>query len=60
MANYVLEKDIHVFYVTASSFPNGVLAAHQQLHAYVDYDANRKYFGISARELLFIKLPLRN
>lgn len=48
MANYVLEKDIHVFYVTASSFPNGVLAAHQQLHAYVDYDSNRKYFGISA------------
>lgn len=48
MANYVLEKDIQVFYVTASSFPNGVLAAHQQLHAYVEYDANRNYFGISA------------
>lgn len=48
MANYVLEKDIRVFYVMASSFPHGVLAAHQQLHAYVDYNTNRKYFGISA------------
>ena len=45
---YTLEKDLHVFYVTATSFPNGVLAAHQQLHAYVDYDVKRNYFGISA------------
>lgn len=45
---YTLEKDLHVFCITATSFPNGVLAAHQQLHAYVDYDVKRNYFGISA------------
>ncbi len=45
---YILEKDVYVFCVTASSFPNGVLDAHQQLHSYVDYDLKRNYFGISA------------
>lgn len=45
---YTLEKDIQVYCITATSFPNGVLAAHQQLHSYIDYHAGRKYFGISA------------
>lgn len=49
MSNYyTLEKDLRVFCITAISFPNGVLAAHQQLHAYVNYDIKRKYFGLSA------------
>ncbi|MBI3519007.1 MAG: transcriptional regulator [Bacteroidetes bacterium] len=43
-----LEKDITVFYVTASSYPEGVLAAHQQMHGYVTYNEKRNYFGISA------------
>ncbi|MES2514052.1 MAG: transcriptional regulator [Bacteroidota bacterium] len=48
MQFYSLEKDISVFCVTASSFPEGVLAAHQKLHSYVSFNENRNYFGISA------------
>lgn len=45
---YTLESDITAYFVTASSFPEGVLAAHQKMHGYVSYNNNRKYFGISA------------
>jgi hypothetical protein len=42
-----LEQDITAICVTAESFPEGVLAAHQKLHALVTYSPDRKYFGIS-------------
>lgn len=45
-----LEHDITVFYVTAASFPDGALAAHQQLHSLVPYTTKRRYFGISRPE----------
>lgn len=45
--SFVLERDITVYYVEASSFPDGVLVAHQSLHKLVDFDSNRNYFGIS-------------
>lgn len=48
MGNYFLEKDIEVFYVQADSFPEGVLAAHQQLHRLIPYSDKRRYFGISS------------
>ena len=48
MQYFKLEKDITVFYVTASSYPNGVLEAHQQMHGYVTYNEKRNSFGISA------------
>ncbi|MES2761344.1 MAG: transcriptional regulator [Bacteroidota bacterium] len=48
MQYYNLEKDIDVFCVTATSYPEGVLAAHQKLHGYVSYNQKRNYFGISA------------
>lgn len=47
MEKYTLDKDITLFYVTAVSFPGGVLAAHQQLHALIPFSTQRKYFGIS-------------
>lgn len=47
MENYILENDIRVFYTTADSFPEGILPAHQKLHALVPYSLERKYFGIS-------------
>ncbi len=34
----------------AKSFPEGILEAHQTLHALVPYSQNRKYFGISRPE----------
>ena len=42
-----LDNDIRVACIKASSFPDGVLAAHQQLHALVAFDGKRKFFGIS-------------
>jgi len=47
MEEYILNEDIKVMYITAESFPNGVLAAHQKLHTLFPADKNRKYFGIS-------------
>ncbi|HEY8400773.1 MAG TPA: transcriptional regulator [Cytophagaceae bacterium] len=50
MDTITLEKSIKVFYKTASSFPEGVLAAHQSLHALIPYSRDRNYFGISRPE----------
>jgi hypothetical protein len=47
MENYVLENDITVFCITATSFPAGVMAAHKELHSLVPFSTERKYFGIS-------------
>ncbi len=50
MERYNLENDINIFYVQASSFPDGVLAAHQKLHALVPFTPGRKYLGLSRPE----------
>lgn len=42
-----INKDIKVFYVTATSFPEGILKAHQRLHSLLPSTENRKFFGIS-------------
>jgi hypothetical protein len=47
MEKMVLDKDIPVFCVTAKSFPDGVLEAHQKLHSLVPFSKERGYFGIS-------------
>lgn len=49
MEKYHLPDDITAMYITANSFPDGVLAAHQQLHGLVPREKlpERKYFGIS-------------
>ena len=44
------QTDIKVFYVTASSYPEGVLDAHQKLHSIVPFSTERRYFGISRPE----------
>lgn len=41
------DTDITAWCCTAESFPAGVLAAHQQLHALVQQFPGRRYFGIS-------------
>lgn len=43
-------KDITVFYIQASSFPAGVLEAHEALHAMVPQGGGRRYFGLSRPE----------
>ncbi len=47
METYIIEKDIKVLCITASSFPDGVLAAHQKLHVMFPPASGRRYFGIS-------------
>ena len=47
METYNIEQDIKVLCITASSFPDGVLAVHQKLHTLFPPDGRRRYFGIS-------------
>jgi effector-binding domain-containing protein len=47
MENFKIQKDINVVYIKATSFPNGVLAAHQKLHSIVPFSKERGYYGIS-------------
>ena len=47
MENHAFEKDTLTVYVAAESFPEGVLKAHQTLHAAVGRSDDRRYFGIS-------------
>ena len=47
METVKIEKDITVFFVTATSFPDGVMEAYEKLHALIQHPNNRRYFGIS-------------
>jgi len=47
MEKYQFQNDIHVFCVTACSFPFGVLEAHKKLHSLLPSDESRSFFGIS-------------
>jgi predicted transcriptional regulator YdeE len=47
IALQTIEKDITTVYIQATSFPNGVLAAHQKLHALLDNKEKRQFYGIS-------------
>lgn len=45
-----LEHDIKVFYVTATSFPQGIGEATQKLHSLFPFSKERKIFGLSRPE----------
>jgi hypothetical protein len=47
MEKYNIDKDINVVCITAATFPNGVMAAHQAVHAKYPGGNNRRFFGIS-------------
>ena len=47
MKSFFLQADIKVFYVTAISFPDGILGAHQKLHSLIGSPVGRRFFGIS-------------
>jgi len=57
MEKYILNEDIKVMCVTAASFPDGIMAAYQKLHALFPNNQERKYFGISRpnanREIIY-------
>lgn len=50
METILINSDVKVFYVTAKSFPDGVLDAHQKLHSLIPFSNERKYYGISRPE----------
>jgi hypothetical protein len=50
METLTIDKDIKVFYVTATSFPEGIMDAHRKLHGLIPFSQDRKYFGISRPE----------
>jgi predicted transcriptional regulator YdeE len=47
MEMYKLNKDIEVFFVKAPSFPAGVMAAYDKLHALLPPEDKRMLYGIS-------------
>ena len=50
METTMVDKDIKVFYITATSFPQGILGAHEKLHSLIPFSTERKYFGVSRPE----------
>lgn len=50
MEQIQIENPIEVYYIEASSFPEGVLEAHQKMHAIIPFNEDRKSFGISRPE----------
>ena len=47
MKPYFLNSDINVLCVTASSFPDGIMAAFDKLNSLIQSPASRRVFGIS-------------
>lgn len=50
METTTFDKDLKVFYVTATAFPEGIQAAHEKLHGMVPFSMERIYLGISRPE----------
>ncbi|MFT3680874.1 MAG: hypothetical protein QM791_11415 [Ferruginibacter sp.] len=47
MEKYLIEKDIRVFCVTATAFPEGIKKAHETLHAMLPAVKDRNFYGLS-------------
>ena len=50
METIILKNEIKVFYVTADSFPDGIMASWEKLHSLIPSPSERKFFGISRPE----------
>lgn len=50
METYTLDNDISLICVRAKSYPDGMLDAHKELHSYVPFSRDRRYFGLSRPE----------
>lgn len=50
METISIDNDIKLLYVAATSFPDGVMAAHQKIHALVPPSPARKSYGVSRPE----------
>ena len=47
METYKKDNDKPVYCITAKSFPEGLLEAHQKLHSIFPFSQEREYYGIS-------------
>ncbi len=47
MYQFIFKESKSLMYVSAQSFPDDILKAHQELHSIVIEKTNRDYFGIS-------------
>ncbi|HEX9511723.1 MAG TPA: hypothetical protein VF939_14635 [Puia sp.] len=47
MKEHIIPRNINTVYIQASSFPNGVKTAHEQLHKKMPAGDGRRFFGIS-------------
>jgi hypothetical protein len=45
-----LDSDIKIYYVTAKSYPDGILEAFQKLHSLIPFSEKRKYISVSRPE----------
>jgi hypothetical protein len=50
MELHTFDHDIRVLTVDAESFPDGIMDAHEELHALIPFSEDRRYFGISRPE----------
>ena len=50
MKTISIAEDIKVMYVTATSFPEGIMEAHEKIHSIVAVKSGRRFFGISRPE----------
>ena len=50
MVTTTIARHIGVLCITATSFPSGIMDAHQKQHELIPYTTERKYFGISRPE----------
>ncbi len=50
MDSFILGEDIPVVCIRAKSFPDGIIAAHEELHRMLPFCEGRRFFGISRPE----------
>lgn len=50
MDTRIIGKDISIFYVNATSFPQGVLEAFEKLHEHFPFSPERNFYGLSRPE----------
>jgi predicted transcriptional regulator YdeE len=50
METRIIEKDIPIVFVTAHSFPDGILDAFEQLHVHFPFSPERNFYGLSRPE----------
>lgn len=50
METLTWNNDLKIFYITAETFPNGITAAHEKLHALLPFSQDRQFFSVSRPE----------